>query len=90
MSKFEQGNTMGKGRRVGSKNRFDKEKVIDLINLTIDDLFTNYATLTTYQKIKILSVLKDVIRDNVTEPTEQAGSVIPEVIFLQPVHANEL
>jgi hypothetical protein len=48
-----------KGRPQGAKNKLpNNEAVNDLINTIVNDLLTNYAKLTTNQKIKILNVVR--------------------------------
>jgi hypothetical protein len=47
------------GRPVGSKNKLPSNELVNsLVNTIVDDLNTNYAKLTTNQKIKILNVLR--------------------------------
>jgi hypothetical protein len=47
------------GRPRGSKNKLPNNELVNsLINTIVDDLNTNYAKLTTNQKIKILGVLR--------------------------------
>ncbi len=47
------------GRPPGAKNKLPNNELVNsLINTIVDDLNTNYAKLTTNQKIKILGVLR--------------------------------
>jgi hypothetical protein len=47
------------GRPPGSKNKLPNNELVNsLVNTIVDDLNTNYAKLTTNQKIKILNVLR--------------------------------
>jgi hypothetical protein len=47
------------GRPKGAKNKLPNNELINsLVNTIVDDLNTNYAKLTTNQKIKILNVLR--------------------------------
>ena len=69
-NKFPVGNSYG-GRKVGSKGQINKADAVKLVNLLLDDLTTNYNTLTIWQKIKILSIMKDVLRDSITDISEQ-------------------
>ncbi len=47
------------GRPKGAKNKLPNNELVNsLINTIVDDLNTNYAKLTTNQKIKILGVLR--------------------------------
>jgi hypothetical protein len=47
-----------KGRPPGAKNKLPNNEVVnELINTIVNDLLTNYAKLTTNQKIKILNEL---------------------------------
>lgn len=65
--KFQEGNTYGKGRRKGSKGRVNKERLIELVNLCVDDITINFEGLTIDQKIKILQSFKDVFKAELTE-----------------------
>jgi hypothetical protein len=48
-----------KGRPPGAKNKLPNNEVVnELINTIVNDLLTNYARLTTNQKIKILNVVR--------------------------------
>jgi hypothetical protein len=48
-----------KGRPLGAKNKLPNNEVVnELINTIVNDLLTNYARLTTNQKIKILNVVR--------------------------------
>ena len=48
-----------KGRPQGAKNKLpNNEAVNELINKIVNDLLSDYAKLTTNQKIKILNVVK--------------------------------
>lgn len=87
MSKFEIGNQHGKtSSRKGVPNKIKKEECVQLINMLLEDLVTNYDTLTIWQKLKIFSYIKDMLRDSMTPTDEQAGAVkIPEVIFLNRI-----
>lgn len=52
---FKHGNTYG-GRKVGAVGKTpNREKVVELLNTIVEDFQTNYATLTTGQKIQILN-----------------------------------
>lgn len=88
--KFQPNNTYGKGRPAGTKNKINREEVIQLCNMVVKDFITRYDELTVYQRMKLLSILQNVLRDAMTEPSEQAGVGIPQIITLQPVYANEL
>jgi hypothetical protein len=47
------------GRPPGAKNKLPNNELVNsLVNTIVDDLNTNYAKLTTNQKIKILNVLR--------------------------------
>jgi len=73
MGKFQQGNKISKGRPKGSKNKIDKEKLIELVNLCVIDLNDNFENLNTYEKIKLIIAFKEVYRDgfkNITEYVE--------------------
>ena len=47
------------GRPKGAKNKLPNNELVNsLVHTIVDDLNTNYAKLTTNQKIKILNVLR--------------------------------
>lgn len=53
--KFSKGNTYGKGRPSGSQNKTpNKALVVELLDKIVQDLTTNYNTLRTHEKIRIL------------------------------------
>ena len=66
---FKQGNTYGKGRTLGSKNKLaNRERTIDLLDKIIEDLNTNYELLSTDDKLRLLSTFRhlynfDIIND---------------------------
>jgi len=56
---FKQGNTYGKGRIVGSKNKLaNREKTIELLDRIIEDLQTNYELLSIDDKLRLLSTFR--------------------------------
>jgi hypothetical protein len=66
---FKQGNTFGKGRQLGSKNKLaNREKTIELLDKIIEDLQLNYELLSIDDKLRLLSTFRqlynyDVIND---------------------------
>ena len=69
--KFQKGNKLG-GRKVGTKNKINRESLIDLVNLCVEDLNERFHSLKTYEKIKILIAFKDIYRDVlIEEPAEE-------------------
>lgn len=81
--KFEKGNNLG-GRKIGSKGKINKEKLVSLVNLCVEDLESRFDTLKNYEKIKILIAFKDIYRDQLAEtPTEEPR------IFNIMIHQND-
>lgn len=66
---FKQGNSYGKGRQLGSKNKLaNRELTIDLLDRIVEDLQTNYDILSTDDKLRLLSTFRqlynfDIIND---------------------------
>ena len=66
---FKQGNTFGKGRQLGSKNKLaNRNKTIELLDKIIEDLQENYELLSIDDKLRLLSTFRqlynfDVIND---------------------------
>ena len=66
---FKQGNTCGKGRQLGSKNKLaNREKTIELLDKIIEDLQLNYELLSIDDKLRLLSTFRqlynfDVVND---------------------------
>lgn len=66
---FKQGNTYGKGRQLGSKNKLaNRNKTIELLDKIIEDLQENYELLSIDDKLRLLSTFRqlynfDVISD---------------------------
>ena len=66
---FKQGNTYGKGRALGSKNKLaNRERTIELLDKIIEDLNTNYELLSIDDKLRLLSTFRqlynfDIIND---------------------------
>jgi hypothetical protein len=66
---FKHGNTYGKGRKLGSKNKLaNRENTIQLLDKIIEDLQENYNILTTDDKLRLLSTFRqlynyDIISD---------------------------
>jgi len=88
---FKQGNTFGKGRIVGSKNKLaNREKTIELLDKIIEDLQTNYELLSIDDKLRLLSTFRQLynfdivsdgsdmqeIRVNIINPSNEATKFI--------------
>jgi len=73
---FKQGNTFGKGRIVGSKNKLaNREKTIELLDRIIEDLQTNYELLSIDDKLRLLSTFRQLYNFDVLSD----GSDIQEI-----------
>ena len=56
---FKQGNTFGKGRQLGSKNKLaNREKTIELLDKIIEDFQSNYELLSIDDKLRLLSTFR--------------------------------
>ncbi len=56
---FKQGNTYGKGRIPGSKNKVaNRESAIELLDTILEDLKENYSLLSTDDKLRLLSTFR--------------------------------
>ena len=88
---FKQGNTFGKGRQLGSKNKLaNRESTMQLLDKIIEDLQENYYVLSIDEKLRLLSTFRqlynyDVINDgsdiqeirvNIIQPTNEPTSII--------------
>jgi hypothetical protein len=88
---FKQGNTFGKGRQLGSKNKLaNRDKTIELLDKIIEDLQENYALLSTDDKLRLLSTFRqlynfDIVNDgsdlqeirvNIIQPTNEPKELI--------------
>lgn len=82
---FKQGNTFGKGRIAGSKNKVaNRESAIELLDKILDDLKENYSLLSIDDKLRLLSTFRQLynfelindcthieeIRVNIIQPKE--------------------
>jgi len=91
LTMFKQGNTFGKGRIVGSKNKLaNREKTIELLDKIIEDLQTNYELLSIDDKLRLLSTFRQLynfdivsdgsdmqeIRVNIINPSNEATKFI--------------
>ena len=82
---FKQGNTFGKGREKGSKNKLvNRERAVQLLDTIIEDLNTNYELLTIEDKLRILSTFKQLYNfefiNEMDEVTEIKVHIIPPLI----------
>lgn len=56
---FKQGNTFGKGRERGSKNKLvNRERAVELLDKIIEDLNANYYLLSIDEKLRVLATFK--------------------------------
>jgi len=91
LTMFKQGNTFGKGRIVGSKNKLaNREKTIELLDKIIEDLTANYELLSIDDKLRLLSTFRQLynfdivsdgsdmqeIRVNIINPSNEATKFI--------------
>jgi archaellum component FlaC len=82
---FKQGNTFGKGRVKGSKNKLvNREGAVQLLDTIIKDLNTNYELLTIEDKLRILSTFKQLYNfefiNEMDEVTEIKVHIIPPLV----------
>ena len=82
---FKQGNTYGKGRVPGSKNKLvNREGAIELMDKIIEDLNTNYSILTIDDKLRLLSSFKQLYNfeyiNEMEELTEIKIHIIPPLV----------
>jgi len=82
---FKQGNTFGKGRVKGSKNKLvNREGAVQLVDAIIEDLNTNYELLTIEDKLRILSTFKQLYNfefiNEMDEITEIKVHIIPPLV----------
>ena len=88
---FKQGNTFGKGRQLGSKNKLaNRDKTIELLDKIIEDFQSNYELLSIDDKLRLLSTFRQLynfdivsdgsdiqeIRVNIIQPTNEPTSII--------------
>ena len=84
---FKQGNTFGKGRIKGSKNKLvNRERAVQLLDTIIEDLNTNYELLTIEDKLRILSTFKQLYNfefiNEMDDVTEIKVHIIPPLIAI--------
>jgi archaellum component FlaC len=88
---FKQGNSFGKGRIVGSKNKLaNRDKTIELLDKIIEDFQLNYELLSIDDKLRLLSTFRQLynfeivndgsdmqeIRVNIIHPTNEPKELI--------------
>jgi hypothetical protein len=88
---FKQGNTFGKGRKLGSKNKLaNRDKTIELLDKIIEDFQRNYELLSIDDKLRLLSTFRQLynfeivndgsdlqeIRVNIIQPTNEPKELI--------------
>ena len=73
---FKQGNTFGKGRQLGSKNKLaNRDKTIELLDKIIEDFQSNYELLSIDDKLRLLSTFRQLYNFDVVSD----GSDIQEI-----------
>ena len=78
---FKQGNTYGKGRAKGSKNKLvNREGAIELMDKIIEDLNTNYSTLTIDDKLRLLSSFKQLYNFEYINEMEELNEIKIHII----------
>jgi hypothetical protein len=82
---FRQGNTHGKGRVKGSKNKLvNREGAVQLLDKIIEDLNANYYLLSIEEKLRILSSFKQLYNfeyiNEMDEVHEIKVHIIPPLI----------
>ena len=76
LTMFKQGNTFGKGRQLGSKNKLaNREKTIELLDKIIEDLQENYELLSIDDKLRLLSTFRQLYNFDIVSD----GSDIQEI-----------
>jgi len=91
LTMFKQGNTFGKGRQLGSKNKLaNRDKTIELLDKIIEDFQSNYELLSIDDKLRLLSTFRQLynfdivsdgsdiqeIRVNIIQPTYEPTQLI--------------
>ena len=76
LTMFKQGNTFGKGRQLGSKNKLaNRDKTIELLDKIIEDFQSNYELLSIDDKLRLLSTFRQLYNFDVVSD----GSDIQEI-----------
>jgi archaellum component FlaC len=85
---FTKGNSFGKGRAIGSKNKLPSRKeIVSLIDTIINDLTTNYELLTTQEKLQLLNTFKALYSNDIVLTTQE---IFPDnEIRVNIIQANE-
>ena len=84
LTMFKQGNTFGKGRIKGSRNRLaNREKTIELLDRIIEDLNENFYSLSLDDKLRLLSTFRQLFNHDII----QDGSDMQE-IRVNIIHPN--
>ena len=80
---FRQGNTYGKGRVKGSKNKLvNREGAIELLDKIIEDLNLNYSTLTIDDKLRLLSTFKQLYNFEFINEMEELTEIKVHITFI--------
>ena len=85
---FTKGNSYGKGRAIGSKNRLpSRNEIVSLIDTIITDLTTNYELLTTQEKLQLLNTFKALYSNDIVLTSQE---IFPDnEIRVNIIQANE-
>ena len=76
LTMFKQGNTFGKGRQLGSKNKLaNRDKTIELLDKIIEDFQSNYELLSIDDKLRLLSTFRQLYNFDIVSD----GSDIQEI-----------
>ena len=76
LTMFKQGNTFGKGRQLGSKNKLaNRDKTIELLDKIIEDFQRNYELLSIDDKLRLLSTFRQLYNFDIVND----GSDIQEI-----------
>ena len=69
---FKKGNSFGKGRVIGSKNKLpSRNEIVSLIDTIINDLTTNYELLTTQEKLQLLNTFKALYANDIVLTSQE-------------------
>ena len=76
LTMFKQGNTFGKGRQLGSKNKLaNRDTTIELLDKIIEDFQRNYELLSIDDKLRLLSTFRQLYNFDIVND----GSDIQEI-----------
>jgi hypothetical protein len=78
---FQKGNSYGQGRPKGSPNAINKTEAINLVNMLLEDLTTNYETLSVWQKLKLFGYMKDILKEAIVETKEVTEPKVFDIVI---------